>query len=95
MKKIYKYKLNQTEFQTIPIPVNGLIRHLGVQDNDICLWVEIETSCQYEDRTFMIIGTGYDILNNFKSYNYIGTVQISHLVWHIYEIYYNLKPGEK
>lgn len=40
---------------------------------------------QMSEREFRIVGTGHEIPFDIVSSDYIGTVQVGPLVWHIYE----------
>ena len=97
MKTIYKYALN-LDYQKIgwrlPIPEDSIVRHVGEQSGQICLWIEIDddyllpkvdNNClpNEDERIFYIFGTGEYLHLHL---NFIGTVQMKNgLVWHVYE----------
>ena len=97
MKKIYKYGLN-LDYRgmgwRLPIPKDSIVRHVGEQNSQIYLWIEIDddyllpkvdNGClPNEDvRIFYIFGTGEYLPFHL---NFIGTVQMkNNLVWHVYE----------
>jgi len=92
-RKIYKYELDLdkmalegTDRQTIPMPLTALLEHIGVQNGKICLWAEVNTEYMKGNRTFCVIGTGYIIPDDVKSYDYKATIQMPPFVWHIYEV---------
>lgn len=95
MRKIYKYYLQTKLFddknmtvlkQTIKMPVTALLWHIGVQNETICLWAQVDTDFMKGERTFVVVVTGQEIPEFCKSSDYRGTVQIGFFVWHIYEV---------
>ena len=93
MKTIYKYKLDLnwmaiegSDRQTIDMPTTALLNYIGIQNDEICLWAEVDTNYLSGQRTFCIIGTGQPFPKDVKSYDYKATLQMGKFVWHIYEI---------
>ena len=86
MKVIYKYILDPKN-PIIKIPISGEILSVGSQNNNICLWVKVDTENKEENRFFDIYGTGQKLPKySGHMHNYIGTVFIHNmLVFHIYE----------
>lgn len=84
-KKIFKYQLSIDYRQSIKIPKNGIIRKLGIQKDTACLWVEVDTTNDLEDRIFLIFSTGQIIRD--ENINYIDsfTLYKGELVFHVYE----------
>jgi len=92
MKIIYKYELNSTNCQIIPLPQDAKILSIQNQrrnnDEGLCLWAIVETDNPPELIEIIIEGTG-DILfwdvDTFK-YTFISTVQVQNdqFVWHIF-----------
>jgi hypothetical protein len=97
VKTIYKYPFRISNGFALDLPEGAKILTVQVQDSIPCLWAEVEVHdpgksigqfsqepYQIERRSFRIFGTGHQIppLLNLE---YIGTVQINGLVWHIYE----------
>lgn len=87
MKTIYKYPitsaLNPVSRAMIMLPKNSKILTVQIQNNQICIWAEVDTEESLITKEFSIVGTG----NPFPTYNviYIGTVQAHPYVWHVYE----------
>ena len=81
--KIYKYIIPLCERIKINMPLNALIRHIGLQNEQICIWAEIDEKNKISKKNFYIVGTGCDIPKEAKYY--IGTIQQPPYVWHIYE----------
>lgn len=84
MLTIYKYPLKLVEIQTIRASKQHFYPlSVQVQNNEICLWAEIETNGFQDDPySILICGTGQQ-LPNMPSV-FIGTVQKEMFVWHIY-----------
>ncbi len=86
MRTIYKYTLKIVEKQTIAMPATGTILHIEAQGDKLCLWAEIETTFKIGQRTFCLFGTGRALPPECQLPDYVGTVLIGPLVWHVYEI---------
>ena len=84
IRRVYKYALERTtEEQTVAIPHGGIIRHVAMQNGEICLWVEVEIYQGHDHRRFAIHGTGHDIPEGEV---WRGTVFDGPFVWHVYEV---------
>ncbi len=91
MKTIYKYILKDGYNPVIALPNYDVkILHVGNQDDNVCMWVELPTISKFTgkepiliDRKFAIFGTGWEIPDDVE---YIGTVVLKFLVWHVYEL---------
>ena len=87
--KIFKYKLQETDEQTLKIPIGSKILKVGTQqdnlsEENIYVWVQQSDGLVMRSRKIIIVGTG----NEFDSTHmtYIDTVFMkSGLVWHIFE----------
>lgn len=81
--KIWKFPVNDTKaIQKIEMPNHAEIRHLGIQNNKVFLWAEVQENNPVVERTFFIVGTGHPIPTQAK--RYIGTFQAPPFVWHLY-----------
>ena len=82
MKTIYKYIVRPE----LVLPSGAIILKLGVQDNNPCIWAEVDTDNSLEVRNFRVLGTGWS-LEDFDKENleYLDTVFIDKFVWHVYE----------
>ncbi|MBL4904338.1 MAG: hypothetical protein JKY62_17070 [Desulfocapsa sp.] len=85
MKIIYKYKLGQHP-AVIEMPVGAKVLHVDAQHGHLMLWAEVDEDphAPTEERTFLIIGTGFSFPEELKK-EFIGTVLQGYLVWHIFE----------
>lgn len=86
MKTIYKYPfkmgMNDSVWRHL-MPIGSSIIKVGEQDDEVCMWAEVNLDLPLEARGFFIIGTGFSIPSDST---YVGSVQMdSGLVWHVYE----------
>jgi len=93
MTVIHKHKLRITKIrQTFNIPKSAIILDFQFQDEELCMWVLLDTEKQKDERTFRLIGTGegfdYTRLHYYKTVqhtiNVVGEGLMT-LVWHIFE----------
>ena len=68
------------------MPAGGVILHVCEQDDVPCLWVLVHPAAAFVPRTFMVYGTGHEIVGDIRHSDYIGTVHCKDgtLVWHIF-----------
>lgn len=85
MTVIHKYELksgfNCTE---IKIPDNRYILHVDYQDGILCMWAVVDTNSPLRSTKVYVYGTGQPINENLQSLEYVGTVQESFCVWHVF-----------
>lgn len=85
MKVIYKYKLEVTDHQILRLRAQSEILSVQVQNGEIQLWIlEDQSMSVFCDRHIAVIGTGNPF--NYNLNRFIGTVQMTPFVWHIFEI---------
>ena len=84
MKKvIYKYKIDST-LTKLELPETAIVRAFMKQQDDYCIWVELDPSDKKVIRTFISIGTGQSFPSDCAAY--CGTIQDGNFVWHLYEV---------
>lgn len=83
MKTIYKYPIADYSGQAFQMPKGSQIRHFDMQEGVATFWAEVESSNQFEQRRFLVHGTGHEIQANEV---YRGSCQDSPWVWHLYEV---------
>lgn len=88
METIYKYPLEITDTQDIPLRNNGQILTVQMQEGRPCIWARVNTDdpeVLHEKRTILTYGTGHPIEQ--KNIRYIGTYQVHArgLVFHVFE----------
>ena len=95
MKIIYKYTLDRAgaESQSVEMPKNARILHVGGQGEKVCLWALVDTDHLNELRHFRIYPTGGALPEDLKEDprladygdTYIGTAHCGPFVWHVFE----------
>ena len=88
MITIWKYPLIGIVHR-INIPKDAKILKLDMQgDNDVCIWAMVDTDKELVERVFFSFGTGQEIRKDEAKKNvYIGTVQWSGIVQHVFECF--------
>lgn len=82
MKTIHKYKVPVDDVSVIKMPSNAEILSVQARDGDIYVWAKVDTEKDLVNQSFFVYGTGEPI-NNIGQ-QYLDTVQIGSLVWHVY-----------
>ena len=84
-KAIWKFMINITDTQEIPMPIGAEILTVQSQCGTPCLWARVSPGFKKENRTIIMIGTGHSIRH--ETGRYIGTFQIDNgaLVFHVFE----------
>lgn len=90
MRTLWKFNLEVTDIQHVRMPKGAKVRKVGVQRGELCLWVEVDTEAEKEERTFEVIGTGNPMPTDMGiERTYIDSVQMERrgmeFVWHVYE----------
>ncbi len=82
MSQIFKYPLTEP-IQVVQMPAGSQVLCVQVQGLHPTLWALVADNKTKEARKFEVIGTGNHF--DYQGKTYIGTVQKSGLVWHIFE----------
>ena len=83
MKTIWKYPLLLIDgYQSLRMPAGARVLMIGLQQDHICLWAEVDPDEMAYFRRFSVHRTGHPIPPDRK---YCGSVQQSAFVWHVYE----------
>lgn len=83
---IWKFPFDMTDEVKITMPTGSRILSLQVQNGRPCVWALVDTqTSDTEDRVFDIYGTGQPLKDMDKE-SFIGTCQLSELVFHVFEI---------
>jgi hypothetical protein len=82
--KVFKYEITGPECK-LQLPKGAVPLCVAGQDGKVCLWARIDDSRPLEWRTFVGIGTGWDVPDGNLSY--IGTAHgvDGWMVFHIFE----------
>lgn len=84
--KIYKYPVEVGKLNTLQLPADAKIVHVGNQGRQdvVFIWAEFDRKMT-EFRMFNVFGTGEEIPPD--AYFYVGTTEVTpNLVWHVYEL---------
>ena len=79
MKTIWKYQIGMAS--TLEVPKDAKLLAVQTQNEEPCLWFEVDPNNEKEPRKFHVIGTGHEVRGN----KYLGTFQSPPFVWHVYE----------
>ncbi len=84
MRSIWKYEFEITAIvQSWDMPKGAAPVHVEMQGRHLCMWVDVETEAERDERTFVIIGTGREVPADA---GYVGTAQHGSEVWHLFEV---------
>lgn len=92
MRTIHKYKLNHFGETTLEVPWGAHPLSVQVQDhnNNIYLWMYLNTEGVLKTRRFRVYATGDDLEVHSGEYlDFIGTVHVTagmELVFHVFEL---------
>lgn len=89
MKKVYKYKIQPDakdmgmfRIDVPNVPHGARFLHVGVQGDDVCIWLEVDPENRTTTYTLWSVGTGWGTVEPFREY--LGSVQQGQYVWHLY-----------
>jgi len=83
MRTIWKYPIFIVPSITIIYkPKGAILRYVGIQGPDPCVWFEVENTPRLEECIIKVFGTGQPIPDDGQ---YLGTCQQYGYVWHLYE----------
>lgn len=84
-KVIYKYALPD-HHSTIDLPVDAIIRHVGLQNGNPFVWAEHDAETQQTaPREIIAIATGEGFDSN--GLRFLGTIMPGVLVFHMFEVF--------
>lgn len=86
MKTIWKFRLDVIHPRnTLHLPEGFKVLHLDRQDDEPCLWINLDTEAPYETVEFVWYATGA-VAPEETSASYVGTVVLESydLVLHLY-----------
>lgn len=87
MRTIYKYTIRPDQLK-VEMPKGAKVLTARGQMNEICIWAEVDTEREAEQRHFEVFGTGHKMNEDMGvDRNYIGTAQLEGgaLIFHVYE----------
>jgi hypothetical protein len=82
-RKIYKFPLNFGKTK-VSMPETAKIRHVEIQHEKVCIWVEVEPNQPTVEWAFSVYGTGWSIEHDEEQW--CGTVMTADgaFVWHVF-----------
>lgn len=93
---IWKFPLAITDLQRVEVPKGAMILTVQAQAGALCLWAVVpDAQAKSETIVIEIIGTGIEAPAASRAY--IATVQLTALVWHVFqrtEAQYEFLPAE-
>jgi len=84
MTTIYKYPLEVTDVQSLELPKGYEILSVGEQGGGLVMWAEVDPEQPLYQARIRIVGTGQPISPVDRQF--IGTVQIGMMAWHVFEV---------
>lgn len=85
MRRIFKYSLRLGAGpQPVEMPAGANVVHIHEQNNQACLWAEVDPDAEPVLRVFSVYETGESIDDD--RWRYVGTVHLDWAVWHVYEV---------
>lgn len=81
-RRIHKYVIPVIANFQLQLPRTIDILHLGIQDGQPCLWVEVDPNAPTNPVAFLTVGTGANI--PVGAGRHVGTYQLDYFVWHVY-----------
>lgn len=92
MKTIWKYSILSGNRDGAKVEImmkkGAKILYLDEQNNDICMWAEVDTEAEEIKRYFQVVGTGHEINQNMGTvWEYVGSAKVEggKFVFHIFE----------
>lgn len=81
---IFKYALKVGE-TTHDMPEGATILSVQLQHDCITLWALVVEGRPLAQRKFSVFGTGHKVPYGTGTKDFLGTVQVGPLVWHVFE----------
>lgn len=94
MMTVWKYPLpiyndvgNVCTRSLIYMPEGAEVLTFRIQDEEYCIWAEVDKATSMTPRAFQIVGTGDDLpTDRIEGGGYVGTVLERYYVWHLFEV---------
>ena len=86
MRKIFKFPLEVTDYQTIEVKSPAILLSVAEQNNNIVLYAMIDDLEYGIPVDVRIIGTGHPIKDDIDNYKFLGTVNLidGGLMFHVF-----------
>ena len=83
MSVVWKFPLPHPR-TVLSMPKYARVLTAGVQEDHIVIWAQVIPAQPPEHRVFNVFNTGEQLPEDVR--DWVGTVQIGPIVWHIYEV---------
>ncbi len=85
MRTIYKYTLNPKDLN-VRMPIGARLLSVAEQNNQICVWAEVDSEADTELVGFEVFGTGHELTDN--NHEFVGTALMDDgdFVFHVYKL---------
>lgn len=84
MVVIYKYPLKLVDGQDVNMPHGARLLTAQMQNDELCMWAEVDLDRPIGQRRINVIGTGWMYGGGYIG-NYIATAQDGPFVWHVFD----------
>lgn len=86
MRKIFKYPLEVTDYQTVRVKRPAMLLSVAEQNNGIVMYVMVDDLESEIPIDVRIIGTGHPINDDIENYEFLGTVKLAGggLMFHVF-----------
>lgn len=86
MKTVWKFPIEIVDLQSVEMPANAEILHVGVDPlGQACLWALVDTHDDKAHREIFLTGTGHHLPDGGIIVKHVGTFNWGAFVWHAWE----------
>lgn len=84
-RRIHKTRLQPG--QPNPLPYASHVLSVGAQSGELVAWylTTVDDTKPPFTRMLQVVGTGWDLPPECTPETFIGTAQVGHLVWHVFD----------
>lgn len=85
---IWKFPLEVTDLQFVPMPAAAEILSVAVQREQIVLYALVDPNAPTVDQWFAIVGTGHPVPQSVSRKNFLGTASLhgGALMFHVFRV---------
>lgn len=84
-KTIWKFPLDVTSTQVVPMPVGARVLCAQLQQGQLCLWAVVDPEAERRSRVVQVAGIGHRLPDAVcDGFDYVGTAQARPFVWHVF-----------
>ena len=83
-RTIWKFPIKVEDEQSVSMPYDSQLLHVGMQGDDVCIWALVNPSAHRVERIIHIFGTGHPLPDDPGVY--VGTFMLASgvLVFHVF-----------